>query len=161
MHELTHLDRQGRIRMVDVGEKPPTQRRAVAAGTLVLGPDIARALQEGRTPKGNALEAARLSGIAAAKRTWELIPLCHQIPLDHVQVEFELLEDRVEIRAEAKAFAKTGVEMEALTAVAMAGLALYDMLKALGKTMALTNVRLLEKEGGKSGRFVREENHER
>lgn len=161
MEELTHVDSQGRVRMVDVGEKPPTQRRAVAAGTLVLGPEIARALREGQTPKGNALEAARLAGIAAAKRTWELIPLCHQIPLDHVQVEFELLEDRVEIRAEAKAVAKTGVEMEALTAVAMAGLALYDMLKALGKTMVLSEVRLLEKEGGKSGRFVREENHER
>lgn len=161
MDELTHLDSQGRLRMVDVGEKPPTHRRAVAAATLVVGSEIAAALREGRTPKGNALEAARLAGIAAAKRTWELIPLCHQLPLDHVQVDFELGEDRVAIRAEARAFARTGVEMEALTAVAVAGLTLYDMLKALGKGMVLEEVRLLEKEGGKSGHWVREANHGR
>lgn len=161
MSEFTHLDEQGRTRMVDVGEKPPTHRRAVAAATLVVGEAIAQAVREGKTPKGNVFEAARLAGIAAAKRTWELIPLCHQLPLDWVHVEFSLEADRIHIQAEAKAFAKTGVEMEALTAAAVAGLTLYDMLKALGKGMVLEHLRLLQKEGGKSGLWQREESHAR
>lgn len=159
MPELTHLDSRGQARMVDVGEKPVTARRAVAAATLVTGEAILQALREGNTPKGNALEVARLSGIAAAKRTAELIPLCHQLPLDHVAVDFRLEQDRIHIRAEVKATAKTGVEMEALTAVTVAGLALYDMLKALGKGMVLGEIRLLRKEGGKSGVWEREEEH--
>jgi len=159
MSELTHLDPEGRARMVDVGEKPLTARRAVAAATLVTGEAILQALREGNTPKGNALEVARLAGIGAAKRTAELIPLCHQLPLDHVDVGFRLEHDRIHIRAEVKATAKTGVEMEALTAAAVAGLTLYDMLKALGKGMVLQNLRLLLKEGGKSGVWQREDDH--
>jgi len=159
MGELTHLDQQGLPRMVDVGAKAVTRRRAVAAATLVVGEEMMQALQGGRTPKGNALEVARLAGIGAAKRTAELIPLCHQVPLDHVSVDFRLASDRIHVRGEVTATAKTGVEMEALAAVAVAGLTLYDMLKALGKGMVLQDVRLLRKEGGKSGLWEREEEH--
>lgn len=161
MRTLSHLDEQGRTQMVDVGEKQPTRRRAVAAATLVVGEKIMEAIRQGATPKGNVFEAARLAGIQAAKHTADLIPLCHQLPLDHVSVDFQLEADRININAQAQATAKTGVEMEALVAVTVAGLTLYDMLKALGKSMALENVRLLRKEGGKSGLWVREEEHAR
>jgi cyclic pyranopterin phosphate synthase len=159
MGELTHLDQHGLPRMVDVGAKAVTGRRAVAAATLVVGEAIMAALRGGRTPKGNALEVARLAGIGAAKRTAELIPLCHHVPLDHVSVDFHLAEEAIHIRGEVTATGKTGVEMEALTAVAVAGLTLYDMLKALGKGMVLQNLRLLRKEGGKSGVWEREDEH--
>lgn len=161
MSELTHLDAQGRARMVDVGKKPATLRRAVAAATLVVGDTIAQAVREGKTPKGDVFQVARIAGIQAAKRTSELIPLCHQLPLDHVSVDFQLDADRIHITAEAEATAKTGVEMEALTAAAVAALTLYDMLKALGKGMVVENLRLLRKEGGTSGLWVREEAHAR
>ncbi len=161
MEELTHLDAQGQARMVDVGGKTPTPRRAVAAATLVVGKDIAHAIRQGKTPKGNVFETARVAGIAAAKKTSELIPLCHLLPLDHVAVDFELVDEKVHIRAKVAAFARTGVEMEALVAAAVAGLTLYDMLKALGKGMMLTEVRLLEKQGGTSGLWQREEGHDR
>jgi len=151
MAELTHLDERGRARMVDVGEKPVTRRRAVAQGVLIVGGDVMAAVREGRTPKGNVFEAARLAGIMAAKRTSELIPLCHPLPLDTVAVDFETHDDRVVVRAEAVATARTGVEMEALTAATVAALTLYDMLKALSKEMVLTEVRLLSKSGGRSG----------
>ena len=137
--------------MVDVGGKPVTRRTAVAAGELRAGPEVIAALREGRTPKGNVLETARLAGVIAAKRTAELIPLCHALPLDHVAVDLEVEDDRIVIRAEASAEARTGVEMEALTAVAVAGLTLYDMLKALSKSMVLSEVRLISKRGGRSG----------
>ncbi len=151
MGELSHLDDEGAARMVDVGDKQVTARRAVAEGVLVTGPEVMAALREGRTPKGNVYETARLAGVMAAKRTSELIPLCHNIPLDHVKVDFEARSDRIVIRAEAATRAATGVEMEALTAATVAGLTLVDMLKALSKGMVLEGVRLLAKSGGRSG----------
>ena len=153
MKDLTHLDEQGKLRMVDVGDKSATDRRAVAEAFLVVGGDIMTAIREGRTPKGNVYEAARLAGIMAAKRTAELIPLCHSIPLDHVSVDFEPGDDRIRIVASASTRSATGVEMEALTAVTVAGLTLYDMLKALSHSMVLQQVRLLSKSGGRSGEY--------
>lgn len=141
--------------MVDVGEKSPTRRRAVAAARVHLGAKAAAAVREDRVAKGNVLEVARLAGIGAAKRTGELIPLCHNIPLDHVQVTLALKRNRVEIRAEASAFARTGVEMEALTAASVAALTVYDMLKALDKGIQIDGIVLLEKTGGKSGSYLR------
>ncbi len=151
MPRLTHIDECGRARMVDVGGKPATHRRAVAEGVLVVGVDVIAAIRAGRTPKGNVFETARVAGIMAAKRTAELIPLCHPLPLESVRLDFDEGEDRITIRAEASVTAQTGVEMEALTAVAVAGLTLIDMLKALSKTMVLGEVRLLAKSGGRSG----------
>jgi cyclic pyranopterin phosphate synthase len=161
MQDLTHLDAQGQARMVDVGDKPATSRRALATATLVVGEAIAEAIRQGNTPKGNVFEVARIAGITAAKRTADLIPLCHQLPLEHVAVDFQLAQDRIHVKAEVRAFAKTGVEMEALTAVAVAALTLYDMLKAAGKGMVLENLRLERKEGGKSGLWQREDAHAR
>ncbi len=151
--ELSHLDSHGRTRMVDVSAKPATTRRAVAEATLHVGADVMNAVRSGRTPKGNVYEAARLAGIMAAKRTGELIPLCHNLPLDHVEVSFEPGDDRIRIVASATTRAATGVEMEALTAASVAGLTLYDMLKALSHDMVLGGVRLLEKTGGASGHY--------
>jgi cyclic pyranopterin monophosphate synthase len=151
MAELTHLDDSGALRMVDVGAKPVTTRRAVAEGILVVGREVMAEIAAGRTPKGNAYEAARLAGIMAAKRTAEIIPLTHALALDHVAIVFTPGEDRITIRAEASARAPTGVEMEVLTAVAVAGLTLVDMLKALSRTMVLEAVHLLAKSGGRSG----------
>ena len=156
---LSHLDDQGRARMVDVGDKPITHRRAVAEALLETGPEIMTAIRQGETPKGNVYETARLAGIMAAKRTAELIPLCHVLPLDHVSVDFEAGTDRIRVVATASTRASTGVEMEALTAAAVAGLTLYDMLKALGHSMILQRVRLLEKSGGRSGVY-RAEGHQ-
>ncbi len=153
MDELTHLDEEGRVRMVDVGDKPPTRRRAVAEAVLVTGAEVMAAVQAGRVPKGNVYETARLAGIMAAKRTAELIPLCHPLPLDVVALDFEPGPDRIRVVASAATHAATGVEMEALTAAAVAGLTLYDMLKALGRGMVIERVRLLEKSGGRSGEW--------
>jgi cyclic pyranopterin phosphate synthase len=151
--DLTHLGDGGECRMVDVGDKPITQRQATAEGMLVVGRDVMAAIRAGATPKGNVYEAARLAGIMAAKRTGELIPLCHPLGLDHVSVDFEPGEDRIRIIASASTRASTGVEMEALTAVTIAGLTLYDMLKALSREMVLQQVRLLSKTGGRSGPY--------
>lgn len=144
--------------MVDVGEKPVTARRAVARATVRMRPDVLAALLEAGGPKGDALVTARLAGIGAAKRTSELIPLCHPLPLDHVDVE--LLTDRegglVTVRAEAHATARTGVEMEALTAVSVAALTLYDMAKALQRDIVIERIELLSKSGGRSGDYERE-----
>lgn len=153
MAKITHLDGEGHARMVDVTAKPVTTRKAVAQGVLVVGEKVMTAIREGRTPKGNVYETARLAGIMAAKRTAELIPLCHPLPLGHVAVNFHAGSDRITIRSEAATDARTGVEMEALTAVAVAGLTLYDMLKALSKNMVLSEVRLLAKSGGTSGEW--------
>src|SRR5919106_3800584 len=151
----SHLDAEGAPRMVDVGGKPVTARRAVAAATLRLRGDALATLLDAGGPKGDALVTARLAGIAAAKRTAELIPLCHPLPLDHVDVE--LLPDRgtgaVSVRAEARATARTGVEMEALTAASVAALTLYDMAKSLQRDIVIERVELLEKEGGTSGAY--------
>lgn len=153
MKKLSHLDGDGSVRMVDIGDKPISRRVAVAEAVLVVGEGVMSAIQEGRTPKGNVYETARLAGIMAAKRTSELIPLTHQVPLDHVGIELEPGTDRIRIVATASTRAATGVEMEALTAASVAGLTLYDMLKALSKTMTLAGLRLLAKSGGRSGDY--------
>jgi len=150
---LTHIDDQGHARMVDVGDKQPTRRRAVARATLVVGARVMAAIEAGETPKGNVYETARIAGIMAAKRTSGLIPLCHPLPLDHAAVELTPAADRIEIEASAATRSPTGVEMEALTACAVAGLTLYDMLKALSKEMRLEGLHLVAKSGGRSGDY--------
>jgi cyclic pyranopterin monophosphate synthase len=153
---LTHLDAKGAARMVDVGPKPPTDRRAVARGLLRISPETLALVRAGKAKKGDVIAAARIAGIMAAKRTSELIPLCHPIPLTHLAVDIEYADDGLAIQAIAATTAPTGVEMEALTAVAVAGLTLYDMLKAVERDARLTDVRLVEKSGGKSGTFSAE-----
>jgi cyclic pyranopterin phosphate synthase len=157
MNKLSHLDEEGRAAMVDVGSKASTSRRAVASARVLMLPTTVAALRAGRTPKGNPLEVARLAGIMAAKRTSDLIPLCHPLPLTHVDVHAEILEDGVNLLAEAATTAQTGVEMEALTAVTVAALTVYDMCKAVEKEMTITDVRLEVKSGGKSGDWSRQE----
>ncbi len=153
---LTHLDESGRARMVDVGEKTETERIAVAEGELLMAPATLAALRAGRTPKGDPLLVAQVAGIQAAKRTSDLIPLCHPLPLSSVDVVLEPDDalPGVRARATARVTARTGVEMEALTAVAVALLTAYDMLKALDRGMELRGVRLLRKQGGRSGTWV-------
>jgi cyclic pyranopterin phosphate synthase len=148
---LSHVDEEGRARMVDVSGKEPTLRRAEAEGWLVADEAVLAAVRTGRTPKGDVLETARIAGILAAKRTGELVPLCHPLQLEHVDVELVPGADRVHLRATATARGRTGVEMEALTAVSVAALTLYDMLKALSRELRIEGVRLLAKSGGRSG----------
>jgi len=155
--DFTHFNEQGRARMVDVSEKTPTLRTAAAAGRVKMLPSTVEAIRTGGAPKGDVLAVAQMAGIMAAKRTWELIPMCHPLQLTGVDVRFELTEDTVEIRAEVRCKGETGVEMEALTAVSAAALTVYDMCKALQKDMEITDIRLLRKSGGKSGDFIREE----
>ncbi|MCC6581730.1 MAG: cyclic pyranopterin monophosphate synthase MoaC [Phycisphaeraceae bacterium] len=150
---LTHVDDAGQARMVDVGDKPLTMRRAVAEGRVRINRELEEAIRSNQVAKGNLLEVARLAGIQAAKRTDELIPLCHGLPLDAVDVRAGLGEGCVHVRAEARATWKTGVEMEALTAVAVAALTVIDMGKALDKTMVIEAVRLVEKTGGRGGDY--------
>ncbi len=157
MKDLTHVDAEGRIQMVDVSAKPVTERRAVASGFVRLRKETLRAIRERRTPKGDPLEAARLAGILAAKRTAELIPLCHPLPLTHIDVEAEVKADGIALTASVATTAQTGVEMEALVAVSIAALTLYDMCKAIDREMTITDIRLEQKTGGTSGDFVREE----
>jgi cyclic pyranopterin monophosphate synthase len=140
---LSHVDETGEVRMVDVGAKPPVRRRARAAAFVRMRPETALRLRE--LPKGDALAAAQIAGIMAAKRTAELIPLCHPLPLTHVGVSLEVRDDGVAIEASAETTAQTGVEMEALTAASVAGLTVYDMAKAVDPDLAVTEVRLLEK----------------
>jgi len=155
---LTHLDEAGRARMVDVSAKPPTDRRAVAEGFVRMSPATFAAFVEGRLPKGDATAVARLAAIMGAKRTSDLIPLCHPIPLTGIDVQLEPLPpDRLRIVATVATTAPTGVEMEALTAVAVGALAVYDMCKALDRGIVIESVRLLEKRGGKSGDWRAEE----
>jgi cyclic pyranopterin phosphate synthase len=157
---LTHLDEHGRARMVDVGHKPVTARVAVAEGFVVLQPATLRAIAEGNVPKGDVFAAARIAGIMAAKRCGELIPLCHPLPIESVEVAFEVPPAdarptepaRLKITATARITAKTGVEMEALTAVSVAALTIYDMCKAVDKTMVIDGVRLVSKSGGTKGK---------
>jgi len=141
--------------MVDVTSKPVTARRAVARGFVRMSPAVVRAVRRLKSPKGSPLEVARIAGIAAAKRTWELVPLCHPLALTHVDVSARLGQNGVELQAEVATSAQTGVEMEALTAVSVAALTVYDMCKALDKSMRITDIVLLEKTGGKSGRYLR------
>jgi cyclic pyranopterin phosphate synthase len=143
MSELSHVDESGAVHMVDVGGKPVQKRRAVARGEVRMEPATASQLRD--LPKGDALTTAQLAGIMAAKRTSELIPLCHPLPLSHVDVTLVLHDDRVEITASAETSAQTGVEMEALTAVAVAALTLYDMAKAIDKSMVVSEITLVEK----------------
>jgi cyclic pyranopterin phosphate synthase len=156
MSDLTHLDAEGRVAMVDTGGKAQTARRAVASARVLMSAETVAALRAGRTPKGDPLEAARIAGIMAAKRTADLIPLCHPLPLTHADVRAELRDDGVYLEAEASTNAQTGVEMEALTAATVAALTVYDMCKAVEKGMTITDVRLEEKTGGKSGAWKRE-----
>jgi len=156
MSELTHLDEQGRARMVDVGGKDITDREAIASAVLHMTKETLALLREGRTPKGDVLAVARIAGIQGAKRTPELIPLCHHVALSGVEVAFDYLDDeRVRIEARARARDRTGVEMEALTAASVAALTLYDMLKAVDRAMSIESVRLEEKRGGRSGDWAR------
>ncbi len=155
MGDFTHLDDQGRARMVDVGDKASSRRKAIARAEIHMSPETIQALTQGGIPKGDVLAVARVAGIQAAKKTAELIPLCHPLPLTSVTVEFEIREDRVEIESKAETFGQTGVEMEALTACSVAALTIYDMCKALDRLMVIESVALWEKEGGKSGEWKR------
>jgi len=153
--KLTHIDRKGAARMVDVGSKAVTERRAVARGLLRVSPSTIALVRDGAAPKGDVLAAARIAGIMAAKRTSDLIPLTHPLPLTHASVDLVLGVDGITIEATVATSARTGVEMEALTAVSVAGLTLYDMLKSVERGATLTDVRLVEKTGGKSGTYRR------
>jgi cyclic pyranopterin phosphate synthase len=155
--KLTHLDERGRVRMVDVGEKPVTRREAVARGAVTMAAATLEVIVGGRLAKGEALAAARIAGIMAAKRTHELIPLCHPIALSAIAVEIEPDEalPGLRVRATAKVADRTGVEMEALTAVAVACLTIYDMAKAVDRGMEVTSIHLVEKRGGRSGKWRR------
>jgi cyclic pyranopterin phosphate synthase len=158
MTQLTHLDDQGRANMVDVGHKDDSERIAIARGEIVMKPETLALIRAGQLKKGDVLTVAKIAGIQAAKRTSELIPLCHPIALTKVDVELTLDEalPGVSISATAKTVGKTGVEMEALTAVSVAALTVYDMAKAAEKTMKIQNIRLVEKRGGKSGDILNE-----
>ena len=150
MNKLSHFDETGRIKMVDVSGKETTARRAVASAKVLLNEETIKILLEGENPKGNPLEIARIAGIMAAKQTSNLIPLCHQINLSKVDVQTEITEYGVKLRAEAKTNSPTGVEMEALTAVSVAALTIYDMCKAVQKDIRITEIQLESKTGGKT-----------
>ncbi|PKN58427.1 MAG: cyclic pyranopterin monophosphate synthase MoaC [Deltaproteobacteria bacterium HGW-Deltaproteobacteria-14] len=154
---LTHVDESGAARMVDVSDKPVSGRLARARAVIEMAPATARAIREATLSKGDALGVARIAGILAAKRTDELIPLCHPLPLDHVDVELRLEDDRVIIETVARTASRTGVEMEAMTAASVAALTIYDMAKAIDRGMRITTVELVEKSGGKSGTWRRGE----
>ncbi|WCT78227.1 cyclic pyranopterin monophosphate synthase MoaC [Novosphingobium humi] len=157
MSELTHLDAQGHARMVDVGAKAETARVAIAAGRIRMSAAALNAIRDGDVPKGDVLAAARIAGIMAAKKTADLIPLCHPLPLHSVSIDFAVEEGAIRATATASLTGKTGVEMEALTAVSLALLTIYDMAKAIDKGMVIEEVRLIEKRGGKSGHWKAEE----
>ena len=156
MTKLSHLDEQGAARMVDVSDKPASEREATAEAVIALSPEAFAAVVSGNAPKGDVLAAARIAGIMAAKKTPDLIPLCHAIPLAKAEIAFEMLAEKNAIRilASAKTTAQTGVEMEALTAAAVAALTIYDMTKAVDKSAVIQFVRLLTKSGGKSGPYA-------
>lgn len=154
--KLTHLDETGRADMVDVGAKPESERLAVAGGTVYMQPETLHLIREGTMKKGDVLTVARIAGIMAAKRTAELIPLCHPIPLTKIGIEIVLDDEHnaVRIEATARTVGKTGVEMEALTAVSVAALTIYDMAKAVDRAMRIADIQLLEKRGGVHGDYV-------
>ncbi|MGE5812873.1 MAG: cyclic pyranopterin monophosphate synthase MoaC [Acidobacteriota bacterium] len=153
MAKLTHVDSKGRVKMVDVGGKPVTAREAVARGSVRMSAAARRAIRSRSVKKGDPVQAARIAGIMAAKRTHDLIPLCHPLPLTHVSVEVTATSTGYDVEARARTAAQTGVEMEALTAVAVAALTLYDMLKAVDRAMEIGNIRLVETSGGRSGPY--------
>jgi cyclic pyranopterin monophosphate synthase len=150
---LSHVDRRGAVRMVDVGDKPVTAREAVARGRITMSREALRQIRTGAVKKGDPLQTARLAGIMAAKRTSDVIPLCHPLPLSHADVTLTPLRDGYEIEARVRTSAQTGVEMEALHAVAVAALTIYDMIKAVDKRMVIGDIRVVEKRGGRSGDF--------
>lgn len=153
MSQLTHIGADGAARMVDVSAKTLTLREAQAKGRVVMRPETVSLIRDNQAEKGDVLAAARIAGIMAAKRTGELIPLCHPLPLDAISIDLILEQDAVEIVATARTTARTGIEMEALTAVSLAALTIYDMVKAADKTMRIEAIRLTRKTGGKSGEF--------
>ena len=157
MDQLSHIDDEGRVRMVDTSDKATTTRHAVASARVLMSEETVSAVRQHRTPKGDPLEAARLAGIMAAKRTAELIPLCHPLPLTHVDIKATIEDFGVYLESSVSTNAQTGVEMEALTAVSVAALTIYDMCKALDKGMTISDVRLERKTGGKSGYYERKE----
>ncbi|RMF34195.1 MAG: cyclic pyranopterin monophosphate synthase MoaC [Alphaproteobacteria bacterium] len=156
MDKLTHFDAGGAAHMVDVSDKPVTARTATARGAVEMAPETLAIIREGRAKKGDVLAVARLAGIMAAKKTADLIPLCHPLPLTKVSLDLDCTDTRVEIAATVSTTGRTGVEMEALTAVSAAALTVYDMVKAVDKAMRLTDIRLVFKDGGRSGRFEAE-----
>ena len=155
--ELTHFNEQGRARMVDVSGKAVTYRTARAAGRVWMNPETLEKVRAGQMAKGDVLAVAQVAGIMAAKRTWELIPMCHPLPLTSIDISFAFQDDALDIQAQVKCSGETGVEMEALTAVSAAALTVYDMCKAVQRDMVIDQIRLLEKTGGKSSVFRREE----
>ena len=157
MNDLTHIGDDGAARMVDVGGKPATERVAVASGRITMSAQALEAIRAGDAPKGDVLGTARIAGIMAAKKTGELIPLCHPLALDAVNVEFAFEDDAIRATATASLTGKTGVEMEAMVAVSTALLTIYDMAKAIDKGMVIETVRLIEKRGGKSGHWTASE----
>ena len=154
-NEFTHLDPMGRARMVDVTPKEPTHRRAMARGRVEMTPDTASAVARGAIAKGDVLSVARVAGIQAAKRTSDLVPLCHPLLIGAVNVNFEIGDAYIDVEASVETVGRTGVEMEALTACSVAGLTIYDMCKSIDKSMTITQVALWEKTGGKSGTYHR------
>ena len=155
MTALSHVDRAGRVKMVDVGDKPVTRREAIARGSISMSREARRLVRTGAVKKGDPLQAARLAGIMAAKQTAALIPLCHPLPLSSVDVDLTPTRRGYDIEARVRTKGQTGVEMEALTAVAVAALTVYDMVKAVDKSMVIGDIRLMLKRGGKSGTFTR------
>lgn len=154
--KLTHFDQSGKARMVDVGEKSETKRVAIAAGRIEMQPETAEVIRSGTAEKGDVLGVARVAGIMAAKRTWELVPMCHPLLLTKVALDLSVSGNGVDIEATVETRGKTGVEMEALTAVSVAALTVYDMVKAIDRGMTISAVRLIEKHGGASGDWVRD-----
>ena len=157
MSDFTHLDEQGRARMVDIGDKSSSRRRAVARGQVHMTSETIEALSQGNTPKGDVLAVARVAAIQAAKKTAELIPLCHPLPLTSATIDFQIGEDHIEIESIVETVGQTGVEMEALTACSVAALTIYDMCKSLDRSMMIGSIALWEKEGGRSGVWKREQ----
>jgi len=152
--KLSHINEHNRAQMVDVAAKPVTARTAIAEAFVHISPDLAIAISQNKIAKGNILDTARLAGIQAAKRTDELIPLCHSLPLDSVDIDLVLEENKVRITATARATSRTGVEMEALTAASVAALTIYDMGKAIDRAMTISGIRLLKKTGGTRGDYT-------
>ncbi len=157
MKKFTHIDKEGRVRMVDVTEKKPTLRVAVAQGVVSMNPETYEKILSKSVKKGNVLETARIAGIMAAKKTSELIPMCHPLNITHIAIDFfpDKAQNSIRIQAAVRAIDQTGVEMEALTAVSVAGLTIYDMCKSYDRAMTISDICLLEKSGGKSGLFIR------
>lgn len=155
--ELTHINEAGRAKMVDVGDKKYTDRTAVACGEILMKQETIKRIREGGMKKGDVIGVAQIAGISGAKKTWDLIPMCHNIFISGCDMDFEVMDDRVVISATLSTNGQTGIEMEALTAVSIAALTIYDMCKAIDKTMKIQNIRLMKKTGGRSGEFILEE----